>query len=837
MDGRGVTGPPGAAPIDEAAGTAARWSALGVALLGALILALVMPVANEPWTPMPAFVPAYQSAVAVNDLVTATLLFGLFRELRRPALLWLAAGYLLTTPLVVAHTLSFPGLFGPGSLIGGAQTTVWLWWAWHTAFPLAALAYALRVGHGDTAADGGRRALAIAVGAPLLVAALLIGLATWGRGILPPLLEGNAYLPGVTRPVLAVPLVLALGALALLTARTRLRNALDLWLAVALGAWAVEIFLGAVWNSGRFQAGFYVARLFGLFASSTVLVSLLLATVATHGRLARVMTRERDLARAALGESEARYRSLFDSIDAGFAIIELAFDAHGEALDYRFVEVNAAFARHTGLPDAQGRWVTEVVPNLERRWFDTYGRIAREGEPARFEDRSDALDRWFDVYAFRVGPAGDARVALLFTDISPRREAELALAAMQAELRRLNEGLEARVAAEVAAREVAQRELAQAQRMEALGHLAGGIAHDVNNVLQVVGAGASLIERKAEDPEAVRRMARMVGDAVERGSAVTRRLLAFARRGDLRATVLDPAPLLEDLRDILAHTLGQGIEVWVEAEAGLPPVLADKAQLETVLINLAANGRDAMEGQGRITLAAASGAPDGQGGWALAGDGGFVRLSVADTGAGMTPQVLARATEPFFTTKAFGKGTGLGLAMARGFAEQSGGGLSIESAAGQGTTVSLWLPVADEGAPAAAPPGEAGPARARRILLVDDDAMVREVLAEGLEAAGYAVETVLGGQEALARLEGGAVVDLLVSDLSMPGMDGLATIRAAQRRRPGLRAILLTGFATDVAAGGGASYTLLRKPITAAELARQAALAMSGAAEAARQSA
>jgi PAS domain S-box-containing protein len=383
--------------------------------------------------------------------------------------------------------------------------------------------------------------------------------------------------------------------------------------------------------------------------------------------------------------------------------------------------------------------------------------------------------------------------------------------------------------------------LAQAQRIEALGQLAGGIAHDFNNVLQAVQGGASLIEKRPNDPNGVKRVARMVFEAAERGSAITRRLLAFGRRADLRTEAVDAATLLTDMREIFMHTLGAGVGVRVEARPGLPPLLADKGQLETVLINLAANGRDAMTGNGMLTLAAGLDVLRQDRVLTLAGTlkaGQYIRLSVSDTGTGITPEVLARVTEPFFTTKAQGKGTGLGLAMARGFAEQSGGGLGIDSEPGRGTTVSVWLPVAvgavvsERTAPEPATPAWAGPRAA--VLLVDDEPIVRELTAEGLEGAGYSVVLADSGPAALDLLDRGQDVDVLVSDLSMPGMNGIAVIREAQRRRPGLRAILLTGFAgnaAELAIGGAVSgtFSLLRKPVTAEHLGERISVLLEGA--------
>ena len=376
-----------------------------------------------------------------------------------------------------------------------------------------------------------------------------------------------------------------------------------------------------------------------------------------------------------------------------------------------------------------------------------------------------------------------------------------------AELKRLNEDLEGRVREAVAAREAAQLRAAQAERMQILGQLAGGIAHDFNNVLQAVRGGAALIERRPEDLAAVRRLARLSIDATTRGATITRRLLAYSRQDELRAEAVDTAALLDGLGEILVHTLGSSINVRVQLETRLPPTLTDKGQLETVLLNLATNARDAMPHGGVLTLEAA-GELAGPGHPAELAPGRYVRFSVTDTGAGMDAATLARVTEPFFTTKPVGKGTGLGLSMAKGFAEQSGGRFAIASQPGHGTRVDLWLPQA--GAPTAGvPPAASGPAAGAgaepaepslpRVLLVDDDAFVREVLAEELRGE-YNVLAAASGSEALALLTAGEAVDAVVTDLSMPGIDGLALIRAVQLRRPGLPALLLTGYAGDSAA-------------------------------------
>ncbi|HET6308764.1 MAG TPA: PAS-domain containing protein, partial [Rhodopila sp.] len=436
--------------------------------------------------------------------------------------------------------------------------------------------------------------------------------------------------------------------------------------------------------------------------------------------------------------------------------------------------------------------------------------------PGGLEETVRAIGRHGDYTYERTRPNGtvlevrtlglaDGGMVRTLTDISERKRQEAALAAAQARA-------------------------AHAERMQALGQLAGGIAHDFNNILQAVQGGATLIDSRAGDLESVRRFARMILGATERGTAITQRLLAFARRGELRAEPVEPAELLAGLRDVLLHTLGSGIAVEVASEDGVPPLLADKRQLETVLVNLATNARDAMPDGGTLTLLASGETVDEETNHpAELAAGAYVRLTVADTGAGMDEAVLARVLEPFFSTKPAGKGTGLGLSMAKGFAEQSGGGLAICSRPGRGTTIRLWLPVASalEAPLVPATLSGVGPeGQVRRVLLVDDEAMVRETLARSLEDEGYHVTIATDGAEALALLRSDMAVDVLVTDLSMPNQDGLAVIRQAQAEREGLPSVLLTGYAgpdTELAAGGLANgaFFLVRKPVTAAHLAER----------------
>jgi len=534
-------------------------------------------------------------------------------------------------------------------------------------------------------------------------------------------------------------------------------------------------------------------------------------------------------AERALAEREARFRALFTAIDEGYCLCEMVLDEGGAPTDYRFLEVNPLFETMTGIRAPVGRTAYEMVPNLEPSWVATYARVGLHGETLRFEQSSDALGRCFDVFATPVGARG--RFALVFKDVTERRQAEAVLARGKAEL-------EALVEERTRALRETERRLTQAAKMEALGRLAGGIAHDFNNVLQAVQSGIALASRRMRtDPDTAQRFLDLVQESAVRGASVTRRLLGFARRGDLAKQAVDLVALLDGLAEMLRHTMGPEVALTARCEPGIPAVLADAAQLESVLVNLAGNARDALVGgRGSITLAASRrllGA-DEPGVPAGLAPGEYVMIEVIDDGAGMVPEVLARVTEPFFTTKPPGEGTGLGLAMANGFAEQSRGALVIRSESQNGTTVALWLPVAD-GAVTARPPEAAGrpaatdlEAARSAVLLVDDEPGLRHVLSTSLVERGHGVRVAEHAEAALALLRQDEPVDVLVTDLTMPGgLDGLGLIEAARALRPGLPAILVTGHFGDATRGalqssvGNAPSAVLQKPVTAEALAAQ----------------
>ena len=372
------------------------------------------------------------------------------------------------------------------------------------------------------------------------------------------------------------------------------------------------------------------------------------------------------------------------------------------------------------------------------------------------------------------------------------------------------------------------RKLAQAQKMEAVGQLTGGMAHDFNNLLTVIlGNGEFLAERLAHDPD-LRRMAEATIKAAERGAELTGSLLAFARRQPLAPRDVDVAATVRGLEVILRRTLGENIECRFAFADDVRPALVDPAQLESALLNLVLNARDAMRGGGRLTVETAMARLDespAEGNEDVA-PGNYVMLAVTDTGTGMTPDILAQVFEPFFTTKEFGQGSGLGLSMVYGFVKQSGGHVKIYSEPGHGTTVRLYLP---EAPGAAATTGDRSGSAARggaeTILVVEDDEMVRNHVTGLVSLLGYRVLAAADGAAALAVLRRPEAVDLLFTDVIMPGgMSGPQLAAAAVQLRPGIKVLYTSGYTENAVLHGGRldpGVTLLSKPYRRHELAEK----------------
>lgn len=364
-----------------------------------------------------------------------------------------------------------------------------------------------------------------------------------------------------------------------------------------------------------------------------------------------------------------------------------------------------------------------------------------------------------------------------------------------------------------------EEELAHAQRLDAIGQLTGGVAHDFNNLLTVISGNIQLLEAET-DPSQREHVVRSALRAVQNGAVLIRKLLACARRQRLTPRAIPTPDWLRELSVLLRRTLGEPVDISVDGEPGVPDLFADRTELDAALVNLALNARDAMPGRGELAIVATSAIIARDDVIAPLRAGTYVRLRVSDTGTGMSPEVLARATDPFFTTKTAGKGNGLGLSMVYGFARQSGGTMSIESRPGCGTRVDLYLPAA---APAGAIAGESGsvpPLRAREVVLVvEDDPPMREIAVAFLQALGYGTREAPTVEFALELVRSPAPIDLLFSDV-VPGsgMSGAELAEAARHHRPLLPVLLTSGLEGDTI-GGAASFPLLRKPYTREQLA------------------
>ena len=524
---------------------------------------------------------------------------------------------------------------------------------------------------------------------------------------------------------------------------------------------------------------------------------------------------ESHAAQAALRQSEARLRELNTTLEARVSealaerrilaeVVETT-DAFIQVvdLDYRWLAINKAsadeFERIYGVRPKAGDSMLELLAGrtedraaVKAIWAralagEAFTTIGSFGDPAR---RRRHYEMKFNVLKdARGGLLGAYQFVYDVTD-RLRREAELAQA---------------------------QEALRQTQKMDAMGQLTGGVAHDFNNLLMPIIGAMDMLQRKKVGDARAQRMIDGALQSAERAKTLVQRLLAFARRQPLQPKAVDVGALVNGMEDLLASTVGPRIKIVLDVPRDLPAATADSNQLEMALLNLAVNARDAMPDGGLLTIALAAEHLEEDHGVEL-NAGAYLRLCVHDTGVGMDEETRRQATDPFFSTKGIGRGTGLGLSMVHGLAAQLRGALTIESEPGQGTTIKIWLPCAEADALATAERTDpaAGPGSGT-VLLVDDEDLVRSSTSEMLADLGYRIVEAESAEEALRRLDEEVRVDILITDHLMPGMTGTQLAAAVRHKQPALPVLLISGYAETE--GIGPEFTRLTKPFRQAELA------------------
>ncbi|WP_244549243.1 PAS domain S-box protein [Bradyrhizobium canariense] len=880
-----------------------------------------------PLTPVPAFVASYQSALAVNDLITAILLFSQFSISRSWALLLLASGYLFTAAAALAHALTFPGLFAPSGLFhAGPQTTVWLYMIWHGGFPLLVLAYALLKDR-----DGGPRIQGSAVRA-ILTSAIVVGVTiaavvwvvTGGHDILPTLLSDGHYTPVLIGVVSAI-LLCCFAALLVLWFK-RPHTLIDVWLMVVLCAWLFDIALSAMVNVARFDLGFYVGRIYGLFAASFVLTVLLVDNVALQAKLSRLLQSLRRQAASDRDHYTERER-LFS------AVVESSNDAIiTKTLDATITGWNRAAERLFGFTAAEavGQRIDIIVPPDRRAEvrdiLDRAGRgeaieqhetlrLHRDGRPVEvslgispirsasgqivgvsktardigerkraqqalnqeIEERRRIFETSQDLILVtdtkgnfvQVSPSsmtilgytpaemiGHSAVKFIHPDDLDRTREEMRAARRGRQMRNFEtryvhkDGRDVTltwmgtwsepvrrhffVGRDLTEKQAAEAQYRQAQKMEAVGQLTGGIAHDFNNILTVITGTIGILADAVADRPELEAIAKMIDEAAERGGQLTKHLLAFARKQPLQPREIDVNALVLEAVKLLRPTLGEQIQIESLLAEDAWTALVDPNQLTTAILNLALNARDAMPAGGSLAIETKNTYLDEAYAdmHAEVTPGNYVMLAVSDTGQGIAAKDIERVFDPFFTTKEIGKGTGLGLSMVYGLVKQSNGHIKIYSEEGHGTTVKLYLPRAfglDQGAGEmlAFSPLEGGH---ESILVVEDDALVRKYVITQIHSLGYSTLEAANAREALDLIDANAAINLLFTDVIMPGsMNGRLLADEALRRRPSLKVLFTSGYTENAIVHHGrldAGVRLLAKPYRKPELARMIRMAL-----------
>jgi PAS domain S-box-containing protein len=904
-----------------------RRAALAVVGVSAVLFACAVPFAGVPLTPVPAFVASYQSALAINDLITAVLLFSQFAISRSRALLLLASGYLFTAMAAIVHALTFPDLFVPGGLLGaGSQTTVWLYMIWHGGFPLLVLAYSLLKATNNGSKIRGSTSGAIVTS--IIVVAVTTAAFTWlvtaQHDLLPTLLSRGHYTP-VMLWVVSMVWCLSLAALVTLWLY-KPHSVLDVWLMVVMCAWLFDIALSAVLNVARFDVGFYLGRIYGLGAASFVLAVLLIDNVGLQAKLARLLS--------SLRLQAASERDLRTERDGLFsAVVESSNDAIiTKLLDGTITGWNGAAERLFGFSAAEalGRNINIIVPPDRRDEVRNIIERTRRGEPiehfetSRVRKDGSAVEVSLSISPIRSVSGEVVGISKAARDIAESKRTEQALSQEIEERRRIfdssndlilvtdtagnfiqvspsvtailgyqpsdmighsavefihpedlehtrremraarrgqsKRNFETRyvnkegkavalnwtgtwsepvrrhffIGRDLTEKQAAEAQLRHAQKMDAVGQLTGGVAHDFNNILTVITGTIGILEEAVADQPQLAAIAKLIDEAAERGANLTKHLLAFARKQPLQPVELDVNALVLEAAKLLHPTLGEHIEITPLLAEDAWTALADPNQLTTAVLNLAINARDAMPDGGKLALETSNVFLDEN--YASTQSevtpGNYVMIAVSDTGTGIPPALLERVFEPFFTTKEVGRGTGLGLSMVFGFVKQSGGHIKIYSEEGHGTSVKIYLPRATGLQQTAAEAQVTADIEGgnETILVVEDDSLVRRYVMTQIESLGYTTLEAANASDALQIIYHVPTIDLLFTDVIMPApMNGRQLVDEALKRRPGLKTLFTSGYTENAIVHHGrldSGVLLLAKPYRKSELARMIRLAL-----------
>ena len=906
-----------------------RKTALAVVGVSAVLFAFAAYFATVPLTPVPAFVASYQSALAVNDLITAVLLFSQFAVLRSRALLLLGSGYLFTAAAAIVHALTFPGLFAPAGLLGaGPQTAAWLYQVWHGGFPVFVLGYAvLKDSDGGTklkgSVGGAIVGSVIAVGVAISVSAWIV---TARHDILPTLMSGGHFTSVQVGAIWTV-WFLSLAALVVLWFR-RPHSVLDIWLMAVMCAWLFDIALSGILNGARYDLGFYAGRLYGLCAASFVLAVLLIDNVGLQAKMSvllKGLQRQAAFDRDHHRERESLFSAVVESSNDAIITTSLGGTITGwnraaERL-FGFTAAEAVGSRIDIIvpPDKQ----PEVPENLLRV---SKGEAIEHYETLRLHKDGSELNVALGISPIKSATGEIVGASKTARDITESKRTERALSQEVEERRRIFEtsqdlilvtdtkgtfvqvspssmtilgyrpdemighsavefihpddlestrhemrsarrgqhmrNFETRyvhkdgqavtltwmgawsepvrrhffVGRDLTEKHAAEAQIRQAQKMDAVGQLTGGVAHDFNNILTVITGTIGILSEAVADSPQLSAIAKMIDEAAERGASLTKHLLAFARKQPLQPREVDVNGLILETAKLLHPTLGEQIEIRPLLAADAWTALVDPNQLTTAILNLSLNARDAMPAGGKLTLETNNIYLD-EGYASMHSEvtvGNYVLIAVSDTGTGIPAANLERVFDPFFTTKEVGKGTGLGLSMVFGFVKQSNGHIKIYSEEGHGTTVKIYLPRATgldqtDAEVQASSRVEGGN---EIVLVVEDDALVRRYVITQIESLGYTTMEASNATEALNVIDNGDPIDLLFTDVIMPGpLNGRQLVEAALKRRPSLKTLYTSGYTENAIVHHGrldSGVLLLAKPYRKSDLAKMMRMALDG---------